>query len=131
MFFVSAALTWGDGGDEKKRKRATVTMIDHTIADRFLETHINKPWIPTPVATIENNTLWIYIDTVTMANPYQVDITYVKYPVEIDHNKPNDNITEVPDRVLHEVINRAVVIALENVESKRTETKINLNNLQE
>jgi hypothetical protein len=63
-------------------------------------------------------------------NTFTIDITYVKYPEKIN-NKSDNDITEVPDRVLYEVINRAVLIALENIESKRTETKINLNNLQE
>ena len=41
------------------------------------------------------------------------------------------DITEVPEYVMYEVINRAAVIALENIESQRTGTKVQINNLQE
>ena len=66
-----------------------------------------------------------------MTGTYTIDITYVKYPKMIDSTQHNDNIDEVPDRILYEIINRAVVIASENIESKRTETKLQINNLQE
>ena len=142
MFFVGAVLHWTQKTDisgsstnwtagKERKVRATTVMIDHSVANRFLETYSNKPWIETPVATIEDNTLWVYIDTVNMKGPYTVDITYVKYPDKIDHNTPNVEINEVPDRILYEVINRAVVLALENIESKRSETKLNINNLSE
>lgn len=133
MFFVSAVLHWEDAGGETDNNRpdaATVTMIDHEVADRFLLTHNNCPWIPTPVAVIADNTLTVYVDPNITGKTFTIDITYVKYPEKMNINADSD-ITEVPDRVLYEVINRAVLIALENIESKRTETKINLNNLQE
>lgn len=133
MFFVSAVLHWKDAegeADDNRPDAATVTMIDHEVADRFLLTHNNSPWIPTPVAVIADNTLTVYVDSSMMGKTFTIDITYVKYPEQIN-NKSDNDITEVPDRVLYEVINRAVLIALENIESKRTETKINLNNLQE
>lgn len=132
MFFVSAVLYWSKQNTDKKTpSAATVVMIDHETSDRFLYTHNNSPWIPTPVATIADNKLTVFVDpTMVEGNAFTIDITYVKYPVKIN-NKTDDDITEVPDRVLYEVINRAVLIALENIESKRTETKINLNNLQE
>lgn len=133
MFFVSAVLHWNkvEGDITTDPRSATVIMIDHNTADRFLYTYNNMPWIPTPVAIIADNTLKIYVDPNLINRSFTIDITYVKYPDKIDHSKPTVEITEVPDRVLYEVINRAVIIALENIESKRTETKINLNNLQE
>lgn len=132
MFFVSAVLYWSKQNTDKKTpSAATVVMIDHETSDRFLYTHNNSPWIPTPVATIADNKLTVFVDpTMVEGNTFTIDITYVKYPEKMDIST-DSNITEVPDRVLYEVINRAVLIALENIESKRTETKINLNNLQE
>jgi hypothetical protein len=39
------------------------------------------PWIETPVAVLEDNTLKIYIDPIRMsADTYTADITYIKYP---------------------------------------------------
>lgn len=110
---------------------ATCILIDHDIARSFLRTYNNDPWIDTPISTLENNTLKIYIDTHSIAEPYSIDITYVKYPQVINYLEPDTDITEVPKNVLYEVINRAAVIALENIESKRTESKLQINNIQE
>ena len=65
------------------------------------------------------------------AEEYTADITYVKYPELIQHTDYNRNITEVPDYILNEVVNRAVVIALENIESNRAQTKLQINSLEE
>lgn len=125
MFYVDCTLHFGD-------KQSKCILIDHDQAHRFLKTYNNNPWIDTPVATIEDNTLKIYIDPFSMtANAYTADITYVKYPSKIDYTNFNAEITEVPDYILHEVIDRAVVLALENIESKRTETKLQINTLNE
>ena len=90
--------------------------MDHDTARKYLKTYNNDPWIDTPISTLENNRLKIYIDTYKMLGPYTIDITYVKYPQIIDNTQPNTEIDEVPDRVLYEVINRATVIALENID---------------
>ena len=42
-----------------------------------------------------------------------------------------DEELDLPEDVMNEVINRAVVIALENIESPRTSTKLQLNQLSE
>lgn len=110
---------------------ATCILLDHDTARLYLKTYNNDPWVDTPISTLEDNTLKIYIDLYKMTGPYTIDITYVKYPKMIDSTQPNDIIDEVPDRILYEIINRAVVIASENIESKRTETKLQINNLQE
>lgn len=124
LFFVDAVLHFGS-------KQSTVDLIDHKTADKFRKTYNNNPWIPTPKATISNNQLRVYIDTVSMAAPYSIDVTYVKYPEKIDYKQYNKEITEVPEYVLYEAVNRAVVIALENIQSQRTESKLQINNLQE
>jgi hypothetical protein len=52
-----------------------------------------------------------------MKDPSGIILTYVKQPEVIDYTKPDMDITEVPEYVMYEVINRAAVIALENIES--------------
>ena len=124
MFFVQAVLNFNTN-------KSTVELVDHETAKRFLKTYNNDPWVNTPVATLENNNLLVFIDTHKMLTPYTIDITYVKYPMEIINTSGSTEITEVPEYVLYEVVNRAAAIALENIESQRTETKIQLNNIQE
>ena len=133
MFFVNAVIHWTQPLNQDVIKRipsATVQMIDHLVANKFLETYNNKPWIDTPVATIEDNSLQIYVDTASTQTPYTVDITYVKYPTKIE-NLGSDGLVEIPEYMRYELINIAVQLALENIESRRIETKTQLNTLAE
>ena len=124
MFYVTSILHFNNSS-------SICVLVSHEDARRFLKTYNNDPWIDTPVATLEDNTLKVMIDTYTMEAPYTIDLTYVSFPPIIDSNSPTTDITVVPDRILYEIINRAVLIALDNIESRRVETKSQINNLQE
>ena len=124
MFYVTSILHFNNGS-------SICALVSHEDARRFLKTYNNDPWIDTPVVTLEDNQLKVMIDTYTMEAPYTIDITYVSFPPIIDSNSPTTDITVVPDRILYEIINRAVLIALDNIESRRVETKSQINNLQE
>ena len=124
MFFVTAVLHFND-------QASTCILISHEDSKRFIQSYNNLPWIDTPVCTMENNQLKVMIDTESMKAPYTIDVTYVMYPPIINSAAPTTDINVVPDRVLYEVINRAVLIALENIEAQRTQTKAQINNLSE
>lgn len=124
MFLINAVLRFKDGV-------TNCELVDHRISKRFLKTYNNDPWIDTPVVTLADNQLNVFIDAHKMHGPFNIDVTYVKYPERIDHKNHDKDITEVPEYVLYEVINRAAVIALENTESQRAQTKGAINNLQE
>lgn len=129
MFFVNAVVHWKNANNNRK-PTSTARLIDHTIANRFLETYNNKPWIDVPVATIEDNTLYIYVDTDNMLAPYTVDITYIKYPTKVE-NLGTDGMTEIPEYMQYEIVNKAALLALEDIESKRTQSKQTLNTINE
>ena len=146
LFFVSARLLWGLDQDNFEEslgdlilekigiKTAPVRLVDHNIAQNFLMTHNNHPYIPIPVATMEDDTLLIYVDPykmLTTENKYYLDLTYIKVPSKIDCDKPDDTLDNLPDSVMNEVVNRAVLIALDNIEAPRTQQKAQLNALQE
>lgn len=124
MFYVTSVLHFNNTS-------STCILVSHEDARKFLKTYNNDPWVDTPVATLEDNKLKVMIDVHSMDSPYTIDITYVSFPPIIDSSNANTNINVVPDRVLYEVINRATVIALENIESKRTESKVQINSLSE
>lgn len=124
MFYVQAILHFGTSNS------ISVELVDHETARKFRKTYNNDPWINIPVATLQNNTLEIFIDTTTMLSPFTLDLSYVKYP-EVIVNTNTTDITEIPTQVLYEIINRAVAIALENIESQRTSSKLEIDNLQE
>ena len=125
MFFINAIFNF-DGN------KANVTLINHAVAQKFKKSYNNNPWIDTPVASIEDNTLFIYYDDLTMsASDYSVDITYVKYPTKIEELPFEEGMTEIPEYMQHEIVNRAVELALENITSNRTQTKLQINQLDE
>lgn len=117
---------------------ANCLLVDHNTAGMFKQTYNNIPWVEQPVVVLEDNTALIYVDPLLMTNKdfaptndrYAVDITYIKRPTRFDYTKPNDEL-DLPDDVMSEVINRAVVLALENIESQRTASKLQLNQLSE
>lgn len=124
MFFIDAVLNFDNN-------KANVVLVSHEVSKNFRKTHNNNPWIETPVGVIEDNTLYIYYDDISMnANGYSVDITYVKYPTKVE-DLPEAGMTEIPEYMQHEVVNRAVELALEDIESRRVQTKTQLNQLDE
>lgn len=124
MFFVDAILKFGNNS-------ANVQLVSHEVAQRFRQTHDNNPWIETPVCVIEDNTLYVYYDTISMQSDlYSIDITYIKEPTKIQDLPPN-GMDEIPEYMQYEMVNRAVELALEDIESKRVQTKNQLNQLDE
>lgn len=124
MFFVDAVLNFGNN-------KANVKLVSHTDAQKFKKTHSNNPWIDIPVGTIHDNTLYVYYDDVKMkADSYGIDITYVKFPTKIE-DLPATGMDEIPEYMQFEVVNRAVELALEDIESRRVQTKTQLNQLDE
>lgn len=124
MFFVDATLNFNN-------KKAAIKLIDHADVIKFKKTYNNNPWIEDPVAVIEDNTLCIYYDPMSMiSDAYSVDITYIKFPTKIE-DLPAEGMSEIPEYMQFEVINRAVELALEDIESKRIQTKSQLNQIDE
>lgn len=114
---------------------AACILLDHNSAEKYKATYDNLGmWIPNPVVTIEGNDLIMYVDTkiFVTSNTKTVNVTYIKYPTKIDlDDTTTEFFTEISNSVIYEVIDRAVVIALENIESRRTETKLQINSLSE
>lgn len=124
MFFVDATLNYNN-------KKADIKLIDHDSAKRFKKTYNNNPWIEEPVGVIQDNTLLVYIDDLSMdSESYTVDLTYIKTPTKIE-NLPASGMSEIPEYMQFEVINRAVELALEDIESRRVQTKSQLNQIDE
>lgn len=124
MFFVDAVLNFGSN-------RANIVLVSHEDSQKFKKTHSNNPWIDVPVGVIHDNTLYVYYDDIAMnASTYSIDITYVKFPTKVQ-DLPTAGMDEIPEYMQYEVVNRAVELALEDIESKRVQTKTQLNQLDE
>ncbi len=117
---------------------ANCMIVDHNTALLFKQTYNNIPWVEVPVVVLEDNKMLLYVDPILMQqtayapsnNNYAVNITYIKKPTQFDYTNLDGEL-DLPDDVMSEVINRAVVLALENIESQRTSSKLQLNQLSE
>ena len=124
MFFVDAVLNFNSS-------KANIKLLDHATAQMFKMTSSNTPWIEDPIGVIENNKLYVYFDPIQMqATTYTIDITYGK-SLTMMKNLPQVGLQEVPDNVQFEIIDRAVLLALDDIESKRIQSKAQLNQLSE
>lgn len=124
MFFVEGSFRFDSN-------TSNIILIDHNSSKQFKQTYDNLPYIQSPVGVIEEDDLFIYFDPMSMkANKYFVDITYVKYPTKIE-DLPEEGMTEFPEYMQHEIVNRAVELALEDIESRRVQTKSQLNQIDE
>lgn len=106
---------------------------NHSTIHKFRKTYNNDPWIEYPIYVLEDNKIKIYYDAHSMQqddNGYKVDITFLKQPKKISYQS-DEEYDEVPESVMYEIIDRAVVLALENIESRRTESKLQINTLSE
>lgn len=116
MYFIEGLLHFGNN------KLATVKLISHENATKFLETHNNKPWIENPVAILENNQLIIFVDRDFMIGPYTLDLTYLAYPKRLNNQDITSGMDEIPEYMQYEVVKLAADMALENVESPRVQS---------
>lgn len=110
-----------------------IILTGHEAAKKVMETGINKPWIPRPVATISDDTITIYYDRVSNINISRaiLNVTYLKQPTLISYVTSPTAIYELDNNVAYEVIDLAVALALENIESQRLNTKLQTLTLNE
>lgn len=134
MLFVSARVNLKE--NSKKVSQAIVQLVTHEVAELYKQTYNNVPWVENPVGVLEKNRLYIYLDPVIYADALDttkptittsVDITYLKYPTKINEMPTGESLTELPEHVYHEVIDAAVLLALEDIESQRIQAKSQLN----
>lgn len=110
-----------------------VTLVSHEVSKKVYETAINKPWIPRPIVILEDDKLVMFYDTFEHSDVSKavLDLTYIKKPAVIDILTKADAIYEFTDNLAYELINLAVMLALENIESSRLNAKLKTITLQE
>ena len=131
MMIVQFELKYGNG-------LAKGIIMNHQDARLFKQTYDNIPWVEHPVATLEDDNMLIYVDPIIMNSAgsmpvngkYMINLTYIKKPKRFDYTQLDEEL-DFPEDVMNDIINRAVVLALENIESQRTTGKLQLNQLSE
>lgn len=110
-------------------------IIDHNSAKKFFVTENNLPWIVTPACYIQSDYLYIVYDPKDANNITKVSMEYIKKPTSFVSGSntttlDSDTPFECNDTIANELINLAIVFALENVESQRLTSKLNTRGLE-
>lgn len=138
--------------DNRITRIVNIKLVDHNTANKFLISPTNLPWVKTPVCYIEDNKITVIHDPLLRDLEYIVYITFIKKPntfvkenltgtntyLTFAEEKDKDGKIIVPDAykfecndtVAEELISLAVTFALENVESQRLNTKLNMRGLE-
>ena len=135
---IASKTTSQDGGDHNY---IPVNIVSHEIARRFKSTVNNMPWVKEPVACIEGHKLIIYVDpSVAKINGKDSDVvsSYIQRPAKFatgpgTSTKDYDFGTtdfELSDSMAEELINLAIIMSTEIVESSRLTTKSNTRPLE-
>ena len=123
-----------------------VMLVSHEMATRFFATAYNLPWIKIPVCFIEDGKICVVHDPIKKPEQ-RLDIVYIKKPntfvknIQLigpyasffDSTGASDQSIynfECNSTVAEELISLAVAFALENVESQRLNSKLNMRGLE-
>lgn len=134
--------------DKIGMRKMPTKLVSHDMANKFIASSFNIPWIKIPVCYIEGDMIYTVYDSFKfpeIANG--LEITYIKKPNVFAKNLSdfdNDDISffddnglnlseyefECNDTVAEELISLAIAFALENVESQRLNSKLNMRGLE-
>lgn len=129
----------GSPYDGLQIRMVPVKLVSHDMADKFMATPYNMPWVKNPVCYIYNNEVEVLYDPVDkpMVNSGNgVFFVYIRKPnlFATDATGTFDFSTETPfelsETMAEELINLGVSFALENVESQRLNSKLNMRGLE-
>lgn len=113
--------------DNYPHTMSNVILLNHNLANKFKVTDTNMPWLKQPVAYMEGDMINVLFDPYKHKNafPFTLNVTYVKIPIKFVGNieKAKSIEFELSDSMAEELINLAIVIATETVESPRFQTK--------
>lgn len=135
---IQDKVTSQDGGNHNS---VPINIVSHEIAKRFKSTINNMPWIPEPVGCIEGKAIYVYVDpSIAKINGNQstLDVRYIETPAkfatgpgtsEKDYDF-GDTYFELSDTMAEELINLAIIMSTEIVESSRLASKINTRPLE-
>ena len=125
--------------DRRQVRMLPVKLVSHEIADKFITTAYNMPWVKNPVCYIYNNVVAVVYDALRKPNVEPDDVAYFIYirkPKRFALNSSGEcdftdtTNVELSDTAAEELINLAISFALENTESPRLNTKLNMRGLE-
>lgn len=124
LYFISAAAYY----DTQNNIVENIILTQPQLAIKCGVTQHNDPILKNSVCFLSSDNMCVFYDKKAHSNlPNTVNIQYIKKPEKFYGTSGIDtNTFELNDSMAEELINLAVIIALENVESPRTNQKINV-----
>lgn len=106
----------------------SVILMPHVVAQKYRATSTNMPWIKEPILSIEGNRIYLLIDQYAYSKSEgTLDLTliYIRKPKKFVDGEDIDRTSdfELTDSMAEELINLAILMSLEIVESTRQESK--------
>lgn len=131
LYFVDGyvALHWKSRSlDKAGHIGQSVVLMPHVVAQKYRATSTNMPWIKEPILSIEGNHMYLLIDQYAYSKSKgTLDLTliYLRKPNKfiVDGTIDKDSDFELTDSMAEELINLAILMSLEIVESTRQESK--------
>ena len=154
-----AATAAQNPADARKYRRVPVRLVPHQVAEKFFASSYNLPWVKIPVCYIENEKVYVVYDLLnppyvsvgaaahivfikkpnTFVKDFDsapfvgnnpIDVSYFDCPAANAQAIKDVYEFECNDTVAEELISLAVAFALENVESNRLNSKLNMRGLE-
>lgn len=127
--------------DDNDHAYENIVFVSHDIAKKFRVTKTNLPWVEQPVGCIENNNVIIYVDPMDVqynGAQSKAKFTYIKRPAKfavgqglsVNDYDFGQTKFELSDSMAEELINLAIIMSTEIVESSRLTTKANTRPLE-
>lgn len=116
-------------------KQWPTILVSHADANSFKETAHNHPWIDYPKVYLEDEYIHVLygLDDFTNAtmNTSSLRLTYITKPTLFTEKDEWDDVTwQLSDTMAEEVINLAIIMSLETIESARLNTKMSTSKLE-
>ena len=122
LYFVSAYV-------KGSKFSQVVTLVNHDVAKKFFVTSYNKPWVKTPVCYIQDGKIYVVCDPDYQSDVTAMELTFIKQPAKFVGDTDNTGF-ELNDSMAEELISLAITFALENIESQRLNSKLNMRGLE-
>ena len=121
--------------DKRAHMTSNVELVTHEVAQSFMNTSTNMPWIIHPVLYIEGDSLHVLYDSYLNNTPTKLILTYIvkpnKFALQNNQYDFNDNsIFQLNDTMAEELINLAIVFATRIVENPRLTTEVETRSLE-
>lgn len=133
--------TEGSPYDLEFDRQVPCQIVDYNTAQKFFTTMYNIPWIKNPVCYIHGDYIHVVKEDETRLK-YKVQdfvLTYIKKPTtfvkdletgEKNRNFFDDTPFELNNTMAEELISLAIAMTLENIESPRLNSKLNMRGLE-